>query len=345
MKYEWLLAGLSAPICITWEVTFACNLNCEHCLSASGKQKADELSCDEAKSMIDDLADMGVFYINIGGGEPLIRPDFLELVEYAVSRGLPVQFSTNGTLLTEELVKKIAAIRHVRVQVSMDGANEETNDQIRGPGSFKGALNALELLSESNIDFSVNMVATSNSFGQIGELYQLVKSYGAKFRVARLRPSGRGVNSYHYLHLTPEQNVELYQWVKANPDVTTGDSYFILSTLGEPIPGLNVCGASRATACISPTGNVYPCAFLINDDCLAGNIRVQSFSQLWKESELFHKFRTTRVRNCISCKSYNDCGGGCHAVSYHLRGDLFARDPECLVGMPFQALKKNDIHL
>ena len=339
MKYEWLLAGLSAPICITWEVTFACNLSCEHCLSASGKSKPNELTHEEAKAMIDDLAEMGVFYVNIGGGEPLMRPDFLELVEYAVSKGLPVQFSTNGTLVTAEIAKKIAAIRQVRVQVSLDGATEATNDQIRGTGSFKGALGALELLSKNNIDLSVNMVATSNSFGQIAELHQMVSSYGAKFRVARLRPSGRGMNSYHYLHLTPEQNVKLYQWVKANPDVTTGDSYFILSTLGEPIPGLNVCGAARATACISPTGNVYPCAFLINDPCLAGNIREQCFSQLWQQSELFHKFRTTRVQSCISCQSYNECGGGCHAVSYHLQGELFAKDPECLVGMPDQQLK------
>lgn len=342
MKYEWLMEGLSAPICVTWEVTFACNLSCEHCLSASGKRKPNELTYEEAKAMIDDLADMGVCYINIGGGEPLIRPDFLELVEYAGYRGLPVQFSTNGTLVTEELAKKIAAIDHIRVQVSVDGATAEVNDQIRGKGSYAGAMRALSLLSKENIELSVNMVATRNSFSQINDLYEIVRGFGAKFRVARLRPSGRGVDSYEHLHLTPEQNFHLYQWVKAHPDVTTGDSYFILSALGEPIPGLNVCGAARATACITPTGNVYPCAFLITEDCSAGNIRDKAFSELWEESSLFAKFRTTRVKSCLSCPSYNDCGGGCHAVSYHLTGDLFKKDPECLIGYNLPDLTREE---
>jgi mycofactocin radical SAM maturase len=341
MKYEWLLEGLTAPICVTWEVTFACNLSCEHCLSASGKRKPDELTYEEAKAMIDDLAAMGVCYINIGGGEPLMRPDFLELVEYAGEKGLPVQFSTNGTLVTEKMAKRIAAIPHVRVQVSIDGATEEVNDSIRGKGSFAGALRAIELLSKENIELSVNMVATRSNFDQIEDLYQIVRGHGAKFRVARLRPSGRGIDSYHYLHLTPEQNIQLYQWVKAHPDVTTGDSYFILSALGEPIPGLNVCGASRATCCITPTGNVYPCAFLINDDCKVGNIREKPLSQMWIDAPLFEKFRTTRVKACLSCPSYNDCGGGCHAVSYHLTGDLFEKDPECLIS--YRKTKRKEV--
>lgn len=331
MNYEWLLEGLSAPICATWEVTFACNLSCAHCLSASGKRRPDELTTEEAKEMIDDLAEMGVCYINIGGGEPMVRPDFLELVEYAGTRGLPVQFSTNGTYITKEVAQQIAAIKDVRVQVSIDGATEEVNDSIRSKGSFRGALNALKLLKNEGIEVSVNMVATRTNFHQIDDLYKIVRELGAKFRIARLRPSGRGVDSYHYLHLKPEQNVELYKWVKAHPDVTTGDSYFILSALGDPIPGLNVCGAGRATALISPTGDVYPCAFLINDDCSAGNIREKKFSEIWKESQMFHKFREARVTECLGCPSYKDCGGGCHAVSYHLTGDLFAKDPECLI--------------
>ena len=331
MSYEWLLEGLTAPIAATWEVTFACNLNCSHCLSASGKRRSDELTTEEAKALIDDLANMGVCYVNVGGGEPLLRPDFLELVEYAAKRGLPMQFSTNGTYVTEEVARKVADIPDVRVQVSLDGATAEVNDQIRSKGSYKSALTAIERLKRYHVEVSVNMVATQVNFEQIESLYQIVRDYGAKFRIARLRPSGRGQDSYHYLHLTPEQNEQLYHWVKSHEDVTTGDSYFILSALGEAINGLNVCGAGRVTALISPIGNVYPCAFLINDECASGNIREKAFSQIWRESQMFHQFRQTRVSECLGCPSYNDCGGGCHAVSYHLTGELFAKDPECLV--------------
>ena len=92
--------GLDAPICLTWELTYACNLACVHCLSSSGRRDPDELTPAEARGIVDDMVDMKVFYINIGGGEPMLRPDFFDLVSYAVDRKVGVKFSTNGTRLT-----------------------------------------------------------------------------------------------------------------------------------------------------------------------------------------------------------------------------------------------------
>src|SRR3984885_4130226 len=94
--------GLDAPICLTWELTYACNLACVHCLSSSGRADPQELSPDEARHIVDDLVDMKVFYVNIGGGEPMLRPDFMDLVSYAVDRRGGGKFSTNGTRLTAE---------------------------------------------------------------------------------------------------------------------------------------------------------------------------------------------------------------------------------------------------
>ncbi len=82
-----LKAGLNAPICLTWEWTYACNLQCVHCLSSSGTRDPHELTTDEMKAIVDDLHDLGVFYVNIGGGEPMLRPDFFEVVEYCVRAG------------------------------------------------------------------------------------------------------------------------------------------------------------------------------------------------------------------------------------------------------------------
>src|ERR1700740_2370345 len=88
--------GLDAPICLTWELTYACNLSCVHCLSSSGRRDPRELSTDECKAVIDTLERMQVFYVNIGGGEPTVRPDFWELVDYATAHHVGVKFSTNG---------------------------------------------------------------------------------------------------------------------------------------------------------------------------------------------------------------------------------------------------------
>ncbi|MCY4631647.1 MAG: radical SAM protein, partial [bacterium] len=105
---EHFAAGLDAPICLTWELTYACNLDCRHCLSSSGRRDPHELTTAEAKALIDEFEAMQVFYVNIGGGEPTIRGDFWEIVDYAVAHHVGVKFSTNGTRITAETARRIA---------------------------------------------------------------------------------------------------------------------------------------------------------------------------------------------------------------------------------------------
>ena len=94
--------GLDAPICLTWELTYACNLACVHCLSSSGRRDPRELTTAECRAVIDELERMQVFYVNIGGGEPTVRPDFWDLVDYATAHRVGVKFSTNGIKITPE---------------------------------------------------------------------------------------------------------------------------------------------------------------------------------------------------------------------------------------------------
>src|SRR2546423_1920886 len=120
-SYEVLHQGLDAPICLTWEMTYACNLRCVHCLSSSGRRAPDELTTEEATALLDEWAAMRVFYINVGGGEPMTRPDFFQLVEQALDRRIGVKFSTNGTLLDRAAARWIASADYLDVQVSVDG--------------------------------------------------------------------------------------------------------------------------------------------------------------------------------------------------------------------------------
>ena len=139
--------GLDAPICLTWELTYACNLACVHCLSSSGRRDPNELSPAEARGIVDDMVDLKVFYVNIGGGEPMLRPDFFDLVSYAVDRRVGVKFSTNGTRLTAERARQLAALDYLDVQISIDGATAASNDAVRGEGSFAAARGAMDNLA------------------------------------------------------------------------------------------------------------------------------------------------------------------------------------------------------
>jgi len=111
--------GLDAPICLTWELTYACNLACVHCLSSSGRRDPRELTTAECRAVIDELERMQVFYVNIGGGEPTVRPDFWDLVDYATAHRVGVKFSTNGIKITPERAESLAASDYVDVQISL----------------------------------------------------------------------------------------------------------------------------------------------------------------------------------------------------------------------------------
>ena len=253
--------GLDAPICLTWELTYACNLACVHCLSSSGRRDPDELSTAECKAVIDELERMQVFYVNIGGGEPTVRRDFWELVDYATAHHVGVKFSTNGSRITPEVARRLAASDYVDVQISLDGATAAVNDAVRGTGSYDTARAAMENLAEAGFGgFKISVVVTRENVSQLDAFKAIADHYGAQLRLTRLRPSGRGADVWDQLHPTADQQRVLYDWLMAHGEqVLTGDSFFHLAAFGEALPGLNLCGAGRVVCLIDPVGDVYAC--------------------------------------------------------------------------------------
>ena len=348
--------GLDAPICLTWELTYACNLACVHCLSSSGKRDPRELSTAQCKAVIDELERMQVFYVNIGGGEPTVRPDFWELVDYATEHHVGVKFSTNGVRITAEVADRLAASDYVDVQISLDGATAEVNDAVRGPGSFAMAIRALENLAAAGFsDSKISVVVTRHNVSQLDDFKTLADRYGATLRITRLRPSGRGADVWDELHPTADQQVQLYNWLVAKGDrVLTGDSFFHLAGLGAPgaLSGLNMCGAGRVVCLIDPVGDVYACPFAIHDRFLAGNIltdtgsgRARGFDDVWKNSALFTELREPQSAGaCGSCGHYDACRGGCMAAKFFTGLPLDGPDPECVSGHGEALLQEMKAH-
>jgi mycofactocin radical SAM maturase len=334
--------GLDAPICLTWELTYACNLSCVHCLSSSGRRDPRELSTDECKAVIDTLERMQVFYVNIGGGEPTVRPDFWELVDYATAHQVGVKFSTNGVRLDAAAAAKLAASDYVDVQISLDGATREVNDAVRGPGSFDIALRAMGHLRDAGFrGFKLSVVMTRQNIPQIDAFKAIADEYGAQLRLTRLRPSGRGADVWDELHPLPAQQRELYDWLVGHGDqVLTGDSFFHLSAFGGALPGLNLCGAGRVVCLIDPVGDVYACPFAIHENFLAGNVRAAGgFETVWRTSELFTDLRKPDTGGaCKSCGFYDSCRGGCMAAKFFTGLPLDGPDPECVQGYGETAL-------
>ena len=328
--------GLSSPICLTWELTYACNLACVHCLSSSGRRDPRELTTAECQAVIDTLQRMQVFYVNIGGGEPTVRPDFWELVDYATAHQVGVKFSTNGIRLDAPAARRLAASDYIDVQISLDGATADVNDAVRGTGSYETAIRAMANLASAGFrGFKISVVVTRHNVSQLDTFKKIADDHGAHLRLTRLRPSGRGADVWPELHPTAAQQRELYDWLAAHGEqVLTGDSFFHLSPYGQPLPGLNMCGAGRVVCLIDPVGDVYACPFAIHENFLAGSVRQPGgFEAVWRESPLFADLRQPQTGGaCRSCGSFDSCRGGCMAAKFFTGLPLDGPDPECVRG-------------
>ena len=335
--------GLDAPICLTWELTYACNLACVHCLSSSGRRDPRELNTEECQAIIDELQALQVFYVNIGGGEPTVRRDFWELLDYATAHDVGVKFSTNGSRISAGIAGRLAASDYVDVQISIDGANAEVNDAVRGRDSYAIAIRAMEHLANAGFGpFKISVVITRQNAGQLDEFKAIADRYGAQLRLTRLRPSGRGADVWGELHPTSAQQRQVYDWLLDHGEsVLTGDSFFHLSAYGQALPGLNLCGAGRVVCLIDPVGDVYACPFAIHDQFLAGNLREPGgFTKVWRESDLFLDLRKPQSPGpCGGCQFFDSCRGGCMAAKFFTGLPLDGPDPECVLGNGERALE------
>jgi mycofactocin radical SAM maturase len=325
-------ARLRAPVNVTWEITAACNLRCSHCLSAGVRTDGSgELDPAQCRALVDELACMQVFQVNFGGGEPFLRGDFLDLLRYTHTKGITTCVSTNGTVLDASLADELSGIAPVYLQVSLDGARAETNDAIRGRGTFARILVGIELLAERGYpDLSLNMVVTRLNVGEIAEFDRLARHYGAKTRLSRFRPSGRGCSVWEDYRLTREQLLELSTFLGDHPEILTGDSFFALAPESRRALGLNMCGAAKMTCAVAPDGSVYPCAFLCAPAFLAGNVTARPLSEIFASSPVFEQFRALEVAACRTCDRFSLCHGGCPAIAYFVADSSDAPDPECL---------------
>jgi mycofactocin radical SAM maturase len=337
-----LARGLDAPICLTWELTYGCNLSCVHCLSSSGLRDPEELTTREAMGLVDELAAMQVFYVNIGGGEPTLRPDFAELVSYAVSRQVGVKFSTNGTTMTRARARRYAAMDYVDIQISLDGASPASNDPVRGEGTYAMAVLAMERLADAGFGpFKVSVVVTRANAGELDQMLALTRRFGAELRVTRLRPSGRGAAVWNELRPTAEQLRDTHLFLTDHAEVLTGDSFFHLGPLGDqPLAGLNLCGAGRVVCLIDPVGDVYACPFVMHPDFKAGSIREPGgFAAVWRDSALLTGLREPVTGGaCNACASFGACHGGCMAAKFFTGLPMDGPDPECVLGHGEKAL-------
>jgi radical SAM protein with 4Fe4S-binding SPASM domain len=308
----------SAPTMVWWDVTNQCNFNCIHCYSRSSMKNdnSDELTLIEAKKLIDELADAGVFYIFFLGGEPFIRNDFLEILSYVKHKGIDVSINTNGWFINKNIAKYLKNIGVNRINISLDGPTEKIHDSFRmKTGSFNRVINAVKNLLDANIP-NIGIVSTISKYNinELDQIIDLAANLGASsYQCVVLTGTGRGLDNYSDLGLSGEDFQKLRFLINeySSKYMNKMFVYSIEGVWDKPEhrcvqkglvrPDFMGCRAGRTCCNINYNGDIIPC--LLVREPVAGNIRSQTFKQIWDDSPVFNNFRKKRV-DLIECK---DC--------------------------------------
>ncbi len=334
---------------VAWETTRSCNLSCVHCRAAAHNGPYEgELNTDESFKLLDQIAETGSPIIILTGGEPLLRPDIFEIAAHGTKKGLRMVMAPNGTLITEEIAKKMADSGIKRISISLDGADEKSHDTFRGvDGAYKGAMNGIDHAKKAGIEFQINTTITKKNLSQIPEILSTAEKLGAvAHHIFLLVPTGRG----KYIsdqEITATEYEETLNWFYDQSDktklqlkATCAPHYYRIlrqraKEEGKKITfethGLDAvtrgCLGGIGFCFISHTGTVQPCGFL-HTDC--GNIREKTFGEIWNNSKAFLELRDydKLTGKCGPCEYRKVCGG-CRARAYEKTGDYLTEEPLC----------------
>lgn len=340
------------PKWIAWEITRRCNLRCVHCRSSSEMEAKGhpDFSTEEAFRVLDDITSYAKPVVVLSGGEPLMRNDVFEIARYGTGKDLRMCLATNGALVNEGICLKIKESGLKIVSLSLDGSTAEVHDDFRSQrGAFDGVVNAAGLFKKHGIDFIINSSFTKRNQEEIPKVYKLAKALGATaWYMFMIVPTGRGEEIMNELISKEDYDKILewhYQMEKDEEDMlvrpTCAPHYYRVvlqqakeegtkferRTLKFSTGGAKGCLAGQLICLIDVDGNVLPCSYF---PVSAGNLRKQSFKDIWENSELFKDMRDFKSYKgrCGSCEYINVCGG-CRARAYSVYGDYMEEEPFC----------------
>jgi radical SAM protein with 4Fe4S-binding SPASM domain len=345
------------PYVISWNLTYRCNLACEHCyLDAGGTPQVDtenfadrsELGTEECFGVIDEIASFAPECLTIlTGGEPLLRRDILAIVQRAAERGLWVVVGTNGVRITENVARRLAEAGARGLSLSLDALDPDRHDRFRRVrGAWRNTLDGAEILGRTGLPFIVQTTAGAHNLGELDAIADFVHDrLAAKvWNLYFLVPTGRG---QFVSDITPAQYDEvlaaLYRIqrkydrrmlvnakcaphaIKTVLEIAGADAD--LSQIRIYSGGAGGCPAGTHYMGIRPNGDVTPCPYL---PLFAGTLRSARLADLWTSSELFTgiRRRATLGGRCGACEMNAHCGG-CRARAYGMTGDVMAEDPLC----------------
>jgi len=343
---------------VVWNVTRRCNLRCVHCYSQSeDRNYRGELSFDQGKALIEDLAEFGSPVILFSGGEPLIRPDIMDLIRYAAGKALRAVVSTNGTFITAKLAAQLKEIGLSYVGISLDGL-EEVHDSFRGfRGTFARVMNAIKNCQDVGLKVGLRFTINRRNFQDIPGIFDLVEERKIpRICFYHLVYAGRGTELVNE-DLDHDQTREVVNLILDRTkklhdgglpvEVLTVDNHadgpylYLRLKAEDPNRAAEVLkllqmnegnNSGRGIGCVSWDGSVHADQFWRHHSF--GNVRDRRFSEIWTDAsdELLMKLKEKKKHvkgRCAECRWLDICGGNFRVRAEAVHGDVWAPDPAC----------------
>jgi MoaA/NifB/PqqE/SkfB family radical SAM enzyme len=309
------------PLSVLFEVTHRCNLGCQHCYLTEGpvgrpKPAREELTLEEIRRVLRELAEMGALFLTLSGGEVFLRRDFLDIVGAARELGFSVTVFTTGTLLTPQSAQALAALHPLSVEISVYSVRPEVHDRVTGiPGSHARSLAALRLLRDAGVTILIKSPLMSITSGEYRDLMALAENLGAGCGFDPMLVPRRDGNRAP-LALAPKR--EDLRAFFADP--------VLAREWAQPVPcvperGEELCGSARRTCMISPYGEVFACAV---HPLPAGTLRERSFQEIWRHAPLLQAIRSKTVAD-LDADAAGAGGFRCSALALIEDGDYLGR--------------------
>ena len=337
-----MAGGDHIPHVVAWNLTRRCNLECAHCYISAGPSESadDELSTVECQRIIEEILSLNASPMFIlSGGEPLLRQDLDAIAYYATRRGATVVVGTNGTLLSDERIVRLQDAGVTGVAVSVDSLVDRHHDNFRhGAGARAATVEALDRLRTRRLDFIIQTTAHRGNRDEIAEMVDWAAEQGAvSFNLYFLVATGRGAR---LTDLTPDEYESLLSELvdhqrrhRGRMLVRAKCAPHFMRHVHQRDPDSPILNYSTRCPCgvqycrITPDGKLTPCPYL---PAHAGDLRQQSFADIWRDSPLLRDLRTKALGGkCGQCE-YRALCGGCRARAFALEGDVMAADPSCV---------------
>ncbi len=315
------------------EITSKCNLSCKHCYNQSPKNPNEEISYKAICSLVDNLFISNAKSITLSGGEPLLHKNFLKILDYITKRGLNATIVTNGTLINTKFIEYIKKYSLLTLQISLDGATAETNDIVRGHGSFNKTIHNIDQLKKSGIKkIFVKMVVSAYNKEDIKAFYNLISYYDYLPIFGLLERQGnasgkqdmfiQNVDDLYKIHLLIGELM-----MKNNREDVNPIQYGYICPLTDDKSEINLC--------INYKGCVLPCQLLYSDEYILGNINDHDLLHIFKNEKyktILNNIKSAskeKLANCNQCICKSICRGGCRGKAFHL-GNFYGTDGGCL---------------